>query len=216
MNDNLTTPVNYQEMMEAELQNAQLKNTRLENQQLSMFGNNPSEDNLIRWQLDLREDLDRLYHLLKGHQMKEDDNGNMIYVEPAMDSLKPFNEFGVQLLMNIMSFYLNRNTLLSNYDEKTINWKVLDFSRQVSDLILCRYMEMGMDTPEKMKMYPMIVNELVDTTHSAYLRALDGGERDSLRTARTINQHENIGMPNNNNFGGNQKRFSIFKPSSWI
>ena len=201
-------------LMEEELINKQLENTQLRNQQMSQFAG-PSEDNLIRWQLDLKEDLDRLYHLLKGHQIKEDAQGNMIYIEPTDDSLKPFNEFGVQIIMNIMSFYLNRNTLLSNYDDDTINWKVLDFGREISDLILTRYVEMGMNTPEKIRMYPMIIKELVDTIHSAYLRALDSGERDSLRTARTINQHENIGMPNSNQ-NLNNKKFSVFKPTSWF
>ena len=205
--------MNYLQQMEADLRNQELQNTQLRNQQMSMFGM-PSEDNLIRWQLDLKEDLDRLYHLLKGHQIKEDMQGNIIYTEPESDDMKPFNEFGVQLLMNIMSFYLNRNTLLSNYDEDTINWKVLDFGREVSDLILCRYIEMGMDTPEKIRLYPMIIKELVDTIHSAYLRALDSGERDSLRTARTINQHENLGSPTSPNQP--PKKFSLLKPTTWV
>jgi hypothetical protein len=206
-------PMNYLQQMEADLEQAQLRETQARNQQMSMFGM-PSEDNLIRWQLDMREDLDRLYHLLRGHVIKEDEQGNIIYAEPIEDNMKPFNEFGVQLLMNVMSFYLNRNTLLSNYDEDTINWKVLDFGREVSDLILCRYIEMGMDTQEKIRLYPMIIKELVDTVHSAYLRALDSGERDSLRTARTINQHENIGQPTMYN-NLNQKK-SLFSPTSWF
>jgi len=210
----VSVPMNYLQQMEADMEASQLRESQLRNTQMSMFGV-PSEDNLIRWQLDLREDLDKIYHLLKGHVLKEDDQGNTVYVDPPTDDLKPFNEFGTQLIMNIMSFYLNRNTLLSNYDETTINWKVLDFGREISDLILCRYWEMGMDTPDKIKMFPMIVRELVDTVHSCFLRALDSGERDSLRTARTINQHENIGMPSMS-MQQNQKKFSVFKPSTWI
>lgn len=210
--DNNQIPQNYLQQLETDLETSNLREAQMRNQQLSMFGL-PSEDNLIRWQLDLKEDLDRLYHLLNGHTVKEDHQGNITYEDPKDSNLKPFNEFGVQLIMNIMSFYLNRNTLLSNYDEATINWKVLDFGREISDLILCRYKEMGMDNLEKIKMYPMIVRELVDTVHSAYLRALDGGERDSLRTARTINQHENIGQPNILN---QQKPKSIFRPSTWF
>ena len=147
--------------------------------------------------------------------------------------------------MNIMSFYLNRNTILSNYDTETINWKVYDFGLELSDLIFNRYEEMMMTTTfekefkriysrnlieyknssygilvkvngkkkmvpisekmvaivnkrldehllGKMKMYPMIVRELVDSVHSAYLRAWRGLERDSLRTARTVTQSDRI------------------------
>lgn len=203
----------YIAQMEAELQQAQLQNTQMKNQQLSMFGM-PNDQNIIEWQLDLKEEMDRIYHLLRGDIVKEDKQGNIIYEENKDATKRPFNDFGVQLIMNIMSFYLNRNTLLSNYDEETINFKVLHFGQEISDLILCRYEEMGMDTSEKIKLYPMIIRELKDTVHSAYLRALDGGERDSLRTARTISQNENIGTPN----GMSQppKKFSIFKPTSWI
>ena len=48
--------------------------------------------------------------------------------------------------MNIMSFYLNRNTILSNYDETTINWKVYDFGYELVDLIFTRYEDMMFTT----------------------------------------------------------------------
>jgi hypothetical protein len=207
----------YMRLLQQELREAEIKNKQQSNLIAQASGFNfPSEDNLIRFQLDLKEDIDRLYHLLKGHQLRYDAKGNYVYVEPDEDSLKPFNEFGVQLIMNIMSFYLNRNTLLSNYDEDTIYWKVLDFGNEISDLILCRYKEMGMNTPEKIKLYPIVVRELVDTVHSAYLRSLDGGERESLRTARTVTQSENPLMLNNQMMQNQNKKFSVFKPTTWI
>lgn len=209
---------NHIKVIEQELINERNKtlhatNTTLHSQ-MSGF-NSPQEDNLIRFQLDLREDLDRIYHLLKGNKLKEDDEGNLIYVEADDDDLKPFNEFGVQLIMNIMSFYLNRNTILSNYKDDVIDWKVYDFGLEITDLIFNRYEEMGMDTPEKIKMFPMIVKELVDTIHSAYLRAYHGGERESLRSARLVTQSEPLG--NNNQLGpqGVQIKRRWYNPATW-
>lgn len=239
---------------------------------MSMFGL-PSEDNLIRWQLDMKEDLDRIYHLLKGDQIKEDAKGIISYVPATHDDLKPFNEFGVQMIMNIMMFYLNRNTLLSNYDEPTIKEKVLDFGRRLSVLIHNRYEEIMMTVDlkqrleeltdkkikelpsgvyvtdfkyedgvisynelpkqvmewkdelkrnhlvKKMKMYEMMVGSLVDSVHSAYLRAYKGGERDSLRTARQVHQTEpimnNYNQPPITGPQVQQKKFSIVNPRSW-
>ncbi|MBU1535081.1 hypothetical protein KKF84_07160, partial [Myxococcota bacterium] len=89
--------------LEQELQGQRIQNRQMSNSQQSLF-NIPDEQNLIRWQLDLREDLDRIYHLLRGDIIKEDDKGNMIYVAPEDDNLRPFNEFGVQMIMNILSF----------------------------------------------------------------------------------------------------------------
>lgn len=239
---------------------------------MSMFGL-PNEDNLIRWQLDLREDIDRIYHLLKGDKIKEDKEGNIEYEEADHYDLKPFNEFGVQMIMNIISFYLNRNTLLSNYDEDTINSKVLDFGRRLSTLIHNRYEEIMItvdlvkatedmigkkikvlpngiyvtdfryedgsltynELPDKvvqwrddikrehlvkkMKMYEMLVGCLVDSVHSAYLRAYRAGERESLRTARHVSQTEPIMQqsPYPTHQPLEQKGgFSLGNPRTWV
>ena len=120
----------YTQKLEQAYQESQDHNRALMQNENSMFGS-VTEDNLIRWQLDLKEDLDKIYHLLKGHIIKEDDDGNVKYVEPEDDNLKPFNEHGVQMIMNILSFYLNRNTLLSNYNEEIINLRVRDFGRKL-------------------------------------------------------------------------------------
>lgn len=198
--------------------------------QMNLF-NQENEENLIRWQLDLKEDLERLYHLLKGDVLKEDKEGNVLYTPPDNPDLRPLNEFGVQIIMNIMQFYLNRNTILSNYDLKTIEWKILDFGIELSDLLFNRYDEMMVtiekeedETEEewddryrlhissKLKLYPMLIKELVDTVHSAYLRAYNGGERESLRTARTVTQTEPMYR---NQHGGAPQVQSVSNKRKW-
>jgi len=148
-----------------------------------------NQENLIKWQLELDSILERIEHILRGDKPKME-NGNLIFVSPDKDDDKIFNDYGVSEIMRILTMYLNRNTILSNYDENTIKWKVLDFGVEVSDLIFLKYEDMGLNTLEKRKRYPMIVRELVDTIHSSFLRALNGGERDSLRQARHITQTE--------------------------
>lgn len=110
-------------------------------------------------------------------------------------SMQPLNEFGVRIIMKVVSFYLSKRKLLSNYSEEMINEKMEDFSTELADLIFMKYREMGLDTPDKRKMYSIIVREIQDAVHDVYLRALCGKERDSLR--RHLNINENIGgMPN--------------------
>lgn len=197
-----------------ELESQEMKNQNRANAQAAMGQMQQQEEqqNLVRWQLDFTEDLERIYHLLKGHVIVVGADNELEYQEPKDESMKPFNDKGVQLLMNILRFYLNRNTILSNYDEDTILWKVKDFGNAVRKLIYMKYLEMGMDTPEKRKMYPMIVQELTDTVHSAYLRALYGGERNSLRQIMTVNQTQPLGVPFMN---PNKKNWSLLKPSTW-
>lgn len=159
----------------------------------TMVSGNQNQDNLIKWQLELDSILERIEHMLRGDK-PQFINGSLIYIPPNDNAERVFNDFGVQEIMRVLSMYLNRNTILSNYDDETINWKVLDFGKEVSDLIFLKYEAFGLDTLEKRKLYPMIVRQLVDAVHSGYLRALNGGERESLRTARSVAQTEPIGQ----------------------
>jgi len=157
--------------------------------QHSMF-NRSNDENLIKWQLELDSILERLEHILRGDQVSYRD-GCTVW-KPCDEKNRMMNDYGVNELLKIISSYLNRNTILSNYDEDTINFKVYDIGMEVSDLIFMKYEAMGLDTVEKRKLYPMMVRQMVDMVHSSYLRALHGGERDSLREARQITQTESM------------------------
>jgi hypothetical protein len=158
----------------------------------STFQYNPS-DNLYKWQLELNDILERAEHILK-EDVVAIEGGNVIWKPNPTPEKRIFNDYGVQEIMRILSMYINRNTILSDYEPKEINDKVFDFGKEVNDLIFMKYEGFGLDTLEKRKNYPMLVREIVDIVHSAYKRALYGGERDSLRTARSIAQQEQI-MP---------------------
>ena len=211
-----------------------------------------SQQNLIQWQLELDTILQRVEHMLRGDKPKFV-NGSLIYMSAESNEEKIFTDFGVSEIMRTLSMYLNRNTILSNYDEELINRKVYDYGNEVKDLIYLKYehmfatltlsdcykklyakerdvvdlgdgklaikkkekkadkkvkvtyiklsdeiskaiiKEQRFQKLEKRKLYPMIVRELVDVVHSAYLRALNGGERRSLHEARSITQSESLG-----------------------
>lgn len=221
--------------------------------------------NLIQWQLELDSILERVEHMLRGDKPRFV-NGSLIFVSPDSNEDRIFTDFGVSETMRILSMYLNRNTILSNYDEETINWKVLDFGVEISDFIYTRYETMfaiptleqcakkilGVDivqinegwavrngeqflllgnehlnlinaerrkqSLEKRKLYPIIVKELVDCVHSAYLRALNGGERLSLHESRSVNQNETLmpGVQFNMNGQPVMRERSILNPMRWF
>lgn len=221
--------------------------------------------NLIQWQLELDSILERVEHMLRGDKPRFV-NGSLIFVSPENDEDRIFTDFGVSEIMRVLSMYLNRNTILSNYDEETINWKVLDFGNEIADLIYLKY-EMMFSIPtyescakkilgidiiktnegwvvqegeefliigqehlnlinaerkkqalEKRKLYPIIVRELVDCVHSAYLRALNGGERLSLHESRNVQQSETImpGVQFNMNGQPVMRERSILNPMRWF
>lgn len=148
-------------------------------------------DNLIQWQLELDSILERVEHMLRGDRVTFKD-GSLIWEPTKENSQKILNAFGVAEIMRVLSLYLNRNTILSNYREEVINAKMFDLGNELADLFFLKYEAMGLNSLEKRKLYPILVRELVDVVHSAYLRALHGGERESLRESRQVTQSETL------------------------
>ncbi len=199
----------YIEAMQREMQDKDNRIAQVSNAAGSMFAAN-QDPNLIEYQLDMDNILERIEHLLKGEKLVIKD-GNAVYESLEEDQI--FNEHGVQFLMNIMSFYLNRNTVLSNYSSERIDEILFDLGNELVDQIFLNYEKMGMDTKDKRKRYSIIVLQLIHTVESAYNRALNGGERESLRTARMVTQ--NADSSPKQQFIAPAKKFSVFKPDTW-
>jgi len=179
------------------------------------------QENLIRWQLDIQEELERIENLLRKYIPKTDKNGRVYYAQPREED-QLFNEKGINEILNLLAWYLNKNIILSNFSEEDIKVRCKQFHKFLTNFIFNNYQEFGLDTKEKIKHYPMIVMNLTNTVEAAYNRALNGGERTSLRTARSVVQNEPLGqgygMHGGMGMGGMpqpQKKFSLFKPTTW-
>ena len=137
---NETDSERYMKMLNAQLEEQQVKNLTLQNQmgQLSSF-NVEDKGSLFEYQLDLTEDLDRLHHLLQGHILSRTAEGSLNWEEPTDDRQKILSDYGVKRIMNDILFYLNKNTLLSCYDDETIVWKMKDFATEIADLLYNKY-----------------------------------------------------------------------------
>lgn len=183
----------------------------------SMFASSP-HDNLIKWQLELDSILQNVEHTLRGDKVTYVD-GSIVWIPQKDPDKRQLNDYGVSKVMEILLMYLNRNTILSNYEEQEIRQKVYDFGNELKDLFYTQYEKMGLvvydkdgkvnerKSLEKRKIYPMLIRVLVDVVHSAYLRALHGEERKSLTTSRTVQQSENMsGMGTNINLSGGMVR----------
>lgn len=188
--------------------------------QQSMFAYNPN-DNMIKWQLELNEILERIEHVLRGDVVKYE-QGQTIWIkidEEHKDRL--LNDYGVQEVLRILSMYLNRNTILGNYTEEEVNDKVFDFGDRLNTLFYTKYEVIGMNTAIKRKNFEMLWGMLVDVVHSAYTRALHGQERASLREARQLQQMEQVNPPNSINInntggGGGVRTRGLFNPARYL
>lgn len=174
-----------------------------------------SDQNLIEWQLDFKKDLQEIRMYLSGYKEGYDEKGNWTFLPPKKDEEVPFNDYGVNVIMGHIRCYLNRNTVLSNYDDKRVKKICFDLANKLGDEIEMTYEILGMDTEHKRKKFPLIVLNIIHMVESAYNRALRGGERESLRTARQVTQTEPLGQ----GFGQPQmpksNKFRLMNPKTW-
>jgi len=97
------------------------------------------EKSMIKDQLDLSDEYEDLIYLLKGYTLQLDDKGNQIWIKPANQDLIILTDFGINLIINFLLFYVNKNLLLSNYSEEVINQKMEDLASTLNDRIFMNY-----------------------------------------------------------------------------
>lgn len=204
------------------------------------------ERNVIKEQLSLGDELTTIENLLRGRILKENEHGGRNWIDAPSEEMQILTEHGVHLIMNTILFYLNKNTLLSNYETEIIAQKMEDFATDLTDTIFMEYEKvfkyptledcknvlmqriekkkelrkfayklMGKEVDDeeivgefiheienkieselekireqivknKLKRFLIIIREVQDFVHSAYLRAWNGQER------RTLRQHIHV------------------------
>ncbi len=145
MTDKEFTEVETQ-IREARLRADQEKTQMMQNQIFDQANGKST----IAEQLDMGEELDRIDNLLRGFVLeKNESTGETNWVKPTenKDTIV-LSDYGVHLIRNTIAWYLNKNTLLSNYDEATINRKMKDFAMDLNDTIFMEY--------EKVFQYPSL------------------------------------------------------------
>ena len=180
----------------------------------TMFASEENE-NLVRWQLDIKEELERIEHLLKKHVPKTDEQGNEYFDEPKKED-QLFNEWGVNEILNILNWYLCKNIILSNFSIEEVQIRCHQFGEELNDFVFNNYEKMGLDNKDKIKHYPMVIVNIINTVEAAYHRAMAGGERESLRTARSIVQSENLSRIGNMNPVMQQPKRQFLRPQTWF
>jgi hypothetical protein len=132
----------YMGQKHLEMQQTQIDQAQTQ-QDLQAMQIRDAEKNLIKEQLSLEEELQIIEHLLRGHVYSTKIND---WIEPQDKEMIILTEHGVHLIMNTIMFYLNKNTLLSNYEEELINRKMEDFATALADVVFMEY--------EKVFLYP--------------------------------------------------------------
>ncbi len=97
------------------------------------------EKNLAETQLDVEEIISKTHHLLKQDVLEIKIDGTLEW-KPIKDKKeKALTDWGVNRIMQAINFYVNKNTLLSNFNEEQINRIMLRFVTELNDLVLLKY-----------------------------------------------------------------------------
>jgi len=135
------------------------------------------DKSVVKEQLDLSEEITRIDYLIKGYSLEPGTNG-LQWVKPKNEEMIIFSEYGIHLIRNTICWYLNKNLLLSNFDDATIRKKMWDFTNDLIDTIFMEY--------DKVFLYPdvkaciKVLKERIDkrTEISCYAREVIGKEYD--------------------------------------
>ena len=96
------------------------------------------EKNLAEAQLECEKTMAKLYHLLRQDLLKPTEEGIMDWV--AVDVKKRIlTDEGVDKIMQVMQSYINKETLLSNFNEKQIKVRMLKFCLALNANLFMKY-----------------------------------------------------------------------------
>lgn len=212
--------------------NAELRerNAQVSSANMQQTAYQKEEDaNLIQYQVDTGDMLGKIEHFLRGEYVTADKEGNEYWAKPMKtiaikengkekfievldEDLILFNEYGVNSIMSIIGNYIDKNTILSNYDEMRINEILADLGDELANFIYCNYERMGMDSNFKKTRFQLTVLTILHSIESTYRRAIRGKTMEDLNSSRLFTQSDHNG-------GGQsapmKKKFSPFNPSTW-
>ena len=123
------------------------------------------EKNLAEAQLDVEETLMKITHLLKQDVLRTNSQGILEWQEIPDAKQRVLTDQGVDKIMQVMQSYINKETLLSNFDDKMIARRMLEFSLSFSALLFLKY-EIFFRSPSMLECKEILqcrINQKVET-----------------------------------------------------
>ncbi len=202
----------YIEQLEQE--NVALKGKDVQNvTSMSSFALANKEGNLVQYQIENIELLEKLEHFYKGEYIGTLENGDMGWIIPKDKNQIPLNAFGVSAMMEIISKYVDKNTTLSVYSEMRIYEILADLGDELVIYILSNYEKMGMDNNFKKTKFRLLIVTTLHMIESTYRKAIGGKTIEEMNQSRIISQSDLIGRPSSQ--VPTQRKFNILNPRSW-
>lgn len=202
---------NYEAQLNREI--ADLQQQKASSALSNAVQTNQTDKNIIEFQLDTSDMLEKLERFYKGEYEGFDKNNRPIWKIPDDKELITFNEFGVSSMMEIVTKYIDKNTMLSTYSEERIMEILADIGDELVLFILCNYEKIGLDTYFKKTKFRIIITTTLHIIESSYRRAIRGQTRIDLNQTKIITQTDFMG---NRSMGGQRQNKSRWDPRNWI
>lgn len=90
-------------------------------------------------QLEVVSLLEEIYHNLRQDETELKEDGTISWKENSNPEQRFLTDKGVERIMQLMKFYVNKNTLLSNFTEEQIKKRMLEFSLALNANIFMKY-----------------------------------------------------------------------------
>ena len=197
-----------------ELENKELKGKNIQlTTDISSFQSVNKNENLIQYQIENIELLDKLEHFYRGEYMGTLKNGDIGWIKPIDETQIPLNEFGVSAMMEIVSKYIDKNTTLSYYSEMRIYEIMADLGDEIVLYVLSNYEKMGMSDKFRKTKFRLLIVTTLHMIESTYRKAISGKTIEEINQSRIISQSDFVGqrpMPLQS-----KKKFSMFNPRTW-
>jgi hypothetical protein len=103
------------------------------------------ETGLAESQLECEKLLKKARHMLRQDKKRYDENGKLIWKKIKMQK-RVLTNYGVENIMQDLEFYINKETLLSYYEESLIKQRLREFSLALNGKIYQKY-ELFFRTP---------------------------------------------------------------------
>ena len=129
-----------QEEIERSMNEMNLANASQENSsRAAQYFLQEQEKGMADTQLDVDKIKERIYHRLKQDKYTEVEPGRFVW-KPIMNIKdRIYSDGGVDKIMSILDFYVNKDILLSNFSEEQIKNIMLKYITELNDQILLKY-----------------------------------------------------------------------------
>ncbi len=197
-----------------ENENKQLKGKVVEiTTQMSGLASTNKNENIIQYQIENIELLEKLEHFYKGEYIGTLKNGEVGWIKPKEEN-RPLNDFGVSAMMEIISKYIDKNTTLSYYSEMRIYEILADLGDELVLYVLSNYEKMGMKDKFRKTKFRLLIVTTIHMIESTYRKAISGKTVEEINQSRIISQSDFVGQRPLSSISS-KKKFNMFNPRTW-